>query len=197
MFDTFMSALSPAETMRVLDVGVTCDDKFDESNYFERWYPYKGSLTCAGVENAVHLETLYPGVKYVRIEPGKALPFKDGEFDIVFSNAVLEHTGNADGQRFFLSELCRVGKAFFVTTPYRYFPVEHHTGITLLHFLPFNMYRTLLRKTRYSYWADENTLNLLDRGRLRALFPPEVKPVIGFATLFGFPSNLVAYGKTI
>lgn len=193
MFELFMRKLSPAADSRVLDVGVTSDNSFPESNFFERWYPHKSMITCAGVEDAAHLESEYPGVKFRAVKPGEPLPFKDKEFDIVFSNAVVEHAGGQAGQRFFISELCRVGRAFFITTPYRFFPVEHHTGLPLLHFLPRRWHRACLGG-KYRYWADENNLRLLGREDFRRLFPPRIKPQIQLVRLFGFPSNIAAFG---
>ena len=193
IFELFMRKLSPAADSRVLDVGVTSDDSFPESNFFERWYPHKNMITCAGVEDAAHLESEYPGVKFKGVKPGEPLPFKDREFDIVFSNAVVEHTGGQSAQRFFIGELCRVGRAFFITTPYRFFPVEHHTGLPLLHFLPRRWHRACLRGS-YRRWADENNLRLLGREDFRRLFPPGIKPQIQLVRLFGFPSNIAAFG---
>jgi SAM-dependent methyltransferase len=56
-----------------------------------------------------------------------ALPFADGEFDIVFSNAVIEHVGDRERQRQLVSEALRVGRRIFITTPNCRFPIEVHT----------------------------------------------------------------------
>ena len=64
------------------------------------------------------------------------MPFADGEFDIVFSNAVIEHVGGREQQRRFVEESLRVAQRAFVTTPNRWFPVEVHTRLPLVHWLP-------------------------------------------------------------
>jgi hypothetical protein len=75
-------------------------------------------------------------VRAVRAD-GRELPFADGEFDFGFSNAVVEHVaGGRDGQRRFVHELCRVSRRVFVTTPNRWFPLEVHTLLPLVHWLP-------------------------------------------------------------
>jgi hypothetical protein len=68
---------------------------------------------------------------------GRELPFADGEFDLGFSNAVVEHVaGGREGQRSFVHELCRVSRRVFVTTPNRWFPLEVHTLLPFVHWLP-------------------------------------------------------------
>jgi hypothetical protein len=197
MFRLFLQCLQPGPSTSVIDVGVTCDASFAESNYFEQMYPYPQQIVCVGTEDGSHLMRMYPGLRYERVTPGQALPFRDREFDIVFSNAVLEHVGSRDAQRAFLREICRVGNAFFVTTPNRWFPVEHHTGLPLLHHLPAPVFRALIRNTRYGYWADEAHLNLLGARELARLFPDDVRPAIRRIRLAGITSNLVAFGRTV
>ena len=195
MFDEFLAWYRPTPNTRVLDVGVTCDHAFAESNFFEQWYPYSHNITCVGTEDASHLERNFPGLTFAKIEAGKPLPFPDQSFDLVFSNAVLEHTGDSQSQRRFLAEICRVGQAFFVTTPNRWFPVEHHTGVPLLHYLPLPIYRRLLRHTRLRYWSDEQHLNMLSANSVRDLFPQDAALEVRSVSLLGFPSNLMAFGR--
>lgn len=195
LFALFMEVMKPSREARVLDVGVTADKGFRESNFFEQFYPYKEQIVCVGAENGAHLEQQYPGIRFLQVVPGQPLPFPDGGFDLVFSNAVVEHVGGTQGQRAFISELCRVGRRVLVATPNRWFPVEHHTGVPLLHYLPPPLYRRLLRGTPLEYWSREEHLNLLTAHSLRALFaaryPVVVRRIgVGFGA---FTSNLVAY----
>ena len=195
MYQLFAQQFSPSEAMRVLDVGVTSDSSQAESNYFEKLYPFPSRITCVGTEDGSHLMAEYPGLQYRRVQSGRPLPFSDKSFDIVFSNAVLEHVGSREAQAAFLRELTRVGKAFFVTTPNRWFPIEHHTGLPLLHFLPAGLYRAILDRTKYRYWASELTLNMLTAGELAKLFPVEVDVTVKTIRFVGFGSNLVAFGR--
>jgi hypothetical protein len=64
---------------------------------------------------------------------GRALPFRENAFDLVISNAVIEHVGDEDAQQQFASEHDRVGKNWILTTPNRWFPVESHTKTVFLH----------------------------------------------------------------
>jgi SAM-dependent methyltransferase len=194
MFQLFMREMTPTEEMTVLDLGVTCDVHSKESNYFEQMYPYTRRVVCAGTEAAHHLEEAYPGTTFVQVTPGRPLPFADRQFDIVFSNAVVEHAGGRREQREFIREALRVGRRFFVTTPNRWFPVEVHTGLPLLHFLHPRVYRGLLRKLGHEYYASEANLNLLDRKSLLGLFPAGGSVDVHRIKTLGFTSNLIACG---
>jgi hypothetical protein len=195
MFQLFMEVMRPGPQTRVLDVGVTNDETQRESNYFEQMYPYPQNITCVGTEDGSHLAARYPGLQYRQVRAGDPLPFRDREFDVVFSNAVIEHVGSRADQAAFARELCRVGQSFFVTTPDRRFPVEHHTGLPFLHYLPPGVFRSMLRGTRYRHWAEESNLNILTARELARLFPATVRVEVRSIRLAGLPSNLAAFGR--
>jgi hypothetical protein len=66
-----------------------------------------------------------------------SLPFADGSFDYVVSNAVIEHVGGPAQANSMISESRRVARrGVFHTTPWRWAPVEVHTQLPLLHWLP-------------------------------------------------------------
>jgi SAM-dependent methyltransferase len=197
MFDLFISNFRPNESTTVLDVGVTSDSSFRESNYFEQFYPYPHNITCVGTEDGSHLCETYPGLRFRQVRPGEPLPFRDAEFDVVFSNAVLEHVGNRAQQAQFIGELSRVAKGFFITTPNRWFPVEHHTGLPLLHYLPAPLFRSLIRGSRYHYWAAEEHLNILTARELSHILPRAAAARVEKIRLFGAVSNLVVIGRRI
>jgi len=195
MFERFTALMDPRADLRALDIGVTNDTTFRESNYFEQFYPFKDRIVCVGTENGSHLEAQYPGLAFRQVQSGQPLPFADGEFDIVFSNAVIEHVGNTTQQKAFLAEACRVGRRVFITTPNRWFPIEHHTSVPFLHYLPKGVYRRLILRTGLRFWADEQHLNLLSRHEFSRLFPvgyPVHVERIGIGVGV-FLSNLVAY----
>lgn len=196
MFLLFMETMQPGPETSVLDVGVTSDERFRESNYFEQMYPFPQNITCVGTEDGSHLALRYPGLVYRQALSGDPLPFRDAEFDVVFSNAVLEHVGSRRAQSAFVRELCRVSRRFFVTTPNRWFPVEHHTGLPLLHYLPASVFRALLSRTPYRHWSEESNLNILTARELVSLFPPDAEIDTRSVRFAGLPSNLVAFGNS-
>jgi hypothetical protein len=185
------TAIQPAETL--LDVGVTSDQTYEASNYVEAWYPHKNRITAVGIDDAAFLEQRYPGVVFRRAD-GRELPFADDSFDVVHSSAVLEHVGSSENQHRFIAELTRVARRIvFLTTPNRWFPVEFHTVLPLVHWLPKRWFRSLLRGTRYDFFAREENLNLLDRDEILQL----CSQLRGCAAsvegqrLLGIPSNLL------
>lgn len=70
--------------------------------------------------------------------------FEDREFDIVFSNSVIEHVGNDKRQIQMAREIQRVGKAYFVQTPNLFFPIEAHFYFPWFQFMPIPMRALLL-----------------------------------------------------
>ena len=134
----FLELLAPGPETTVVDVGVT-DAPFgagSSDNFFEAMYPWPGRITAVGNTELDRFTAAFPGVQAVRAD-GRELPFADGAFDLGFSNAVVEHVaGGREGQRRFVHELCRVARRVFVTTPNRWFPLEVHTLLPLVHWLP-------------------------------------------------------------
>jgi SAM-dependent methyltransferase len=167
----FLDELAPTPETTVLDVGAD-ELGFGESdgcatlNFFEELYPWPEQITAVGLHEGVGFGERYPGIRYVQGD-ACALPFEDGAFDIVFSNAVIEHVGGREQQRRFAEECLRVARRAFVTTPNRWFPVEVHTRLPLVHWLPepaANRVYDLVRKP----WAKAN--HLLGPGDLERLF---------------------------
>lgn len=193
MFDMFMRRFDPAPQERVLDIGVTSDRTYAASNYFERFYPYKASVTAAGLDDASFLESDYPGIKFVPAD-ALALPFADASFDLVHSSAVLEHVGSIENQARMVAECLRVARrGVFLTTPNRWFPIEFHTQLPLVHWLPKRACRAVFRRLGYGFFAAEENLNLVSASDLRAIagrFEGWGCEVLA-ARLFGWTSNLI------
>lgn len=164
----FMCTLQPDKAMRVLDVGVEADGG-PTSNAFLKAYPWPERLVAAGVEGEPAL-CRQQDITYVRAD-GCDLPFDDGQFDIVHCNAVIEHVGTRERQRRFVAELCRVGRAVWVSTPNAASPLETHTLVPLTHWLPRPMCHAIYRAVGRGYFASQEHLHLLDAGELRGLFP--------------------------
>jgi SAM-dependent methyltransferase len=193
LFDCFMGTLKPTERESVLDLG-TANLPEPLENIFELYYPHKHRITAAGAEDCAFLEKSYPGLKFVRVKPGAPLPFPDDAFDVGFSNAVIEHAGSRANQALFLGELIRVSRRCFLATPNRWFPVELHTRLPLLHWLPAPLFRRLIAAMGFDFYAREENLNLLSEGDLLRLLPnggAGLKTSVARNYFLGFPSNLM------
>jgi hypothetical protein len=193
-FRLFEKVMHPGRDTTILDVGVS-DEITVESNMLEQMHPHRDRIVCASLGDGAGIVAAYPGIRHERIEAGKRLPFSDGEFGIAYSNAVLEHVGSVENQRAFIHELCRVGKRVFLAVPNRLFPVEHHTALPLVHWLPKPVFRGLMARSRWKHWSTEENLNHIGATALRNLFPQGRIAQTAYSGLgFGpFRSNLVAF----
>jgi len=174
----FLGELRPTADTTVLDVGAD-ELGFGEGdgcatmNFFEELYPWPERITALGLHDGAGFRATYPHIPYVQGD-ACALPFEDGAFDIVFSNAVIEHVGGRDRQRQLVSEAIRVGRRLFITTPNRRFPVEVHTRLPLVHWLPDALSHRVYDLTGREIGAE---VDLLTRRSFAQLFPGRVRVV--------------------
>jgi ubiquinone/menaquinone biosynthesis C-methylase UbiE len=198
MFADFLRYIQPQPQETILDIGATGNQQYaSQQNYLEQWYPHKSAVTAAGLEDASFLEKQFPGMRFVQITAGR-MPFKDCQFDHVHGSAVLEHVGSRQAQTEFLRELWRVGnRTVFLTTPNRWFPVEVHTVLPLVHWLPKRIFRRILKAIGKGFFASENNLNLLTRRDLKKICREagwqniRICPV----RLWGWTSNWMIMGR--
>ena len=175
----FLELMEPSAETSVLDVGVdevSHGESGGESgctthNFLEERYPWPDRITALGLHDGERFRARHPGIRYVQGD-ACALPFSDREFDVVHSNAVIEHVGGRERQEAFVREAVRVGRRVFLTTPNRWFPVELHTRLPFVHWLPDPAARRVYDLVRMP-WAKEN--HLLGPAELRALFPVPVR----------------------
>ena len=169
--DLLLELLQPGPETTVVDVGVT-DASFgagSSDNFFEALYPWPGQITGVGHTGLDRFAAAFPQVRTVQAD-GRELPFADHEFDLGFSNAVVEHVaGGRDGQRRFVHELCRVADRVFVTTPNRWFPLEVHTLLPFVHWLPAGPRGRLI--------PFDDVLDPLGPKEFAALFPYSVRVI--------------------
>jgi hypothetical protein len=195
MFDRFLEHLKPLSDDKVLDIGVTSDQTYAASNYFEFLYPFKENITASGIDDAAFLERLCPGVRFLQADALR-LPFRDDTFDLVHSSAVLEHVGSIENQSKMISECLRVARrGICLTTPNRWFPLELHTHLPFVHWLPKRACRSVFRALGYEFFAEERNLNLMSRSDLSKIVAhcSGWRFQIVSAKLLGLPSNLMLF----
>ena len=124
-----------------------------------------------------------------------------GEFDVVFSNSVIEHVGGFYDQRRMAEEIRRVGKRYFVQTPNRYFPIEPHFLFPFFQFLPTTAKEFLAWRLSLGWYGSlgereqvqesARTIRLLSRRELTQLFPGGT---LYEERLLGIAKSFVVYG---
>ncbi len=206
--DLFVRLMQPAEGARVLDLGGQ-----DGSFMVRIRERVRVDVTVADIGDAPNEAARRHGFRAVILEEGKPLPFEDQEFDIVFCNSVIEHVtlpkrdcierrfANREwiaeslaSQTAFATELARVGRGYFVQTPHRAFPIEAHTWLPAVGWLPHNATvsvvrisdRVWVKQCGYVDW------NLLDERQMRDLFPGAR---IHVERVTGLPKSIVAYKR--
>ena len=128
--------------------------------------------------------------------------FKDKEFDIVFSNSVIEHVGDYKDQCQMANEIKRVGKKHFVQTPNLYFPIEPHFLFPFFQFLPTDIKVWLFTHFSMGWYpkiSDEQeardlatNTQLLSKKNLLDLFP---ESNIYEEAVFGIVKSFIIYNQ--
>jgi SAM-dependent methyltransferase len=119
--------------------------------------------------------------RYLKGDARDLSQFDDGQFDIVFSNSVIEHVGTWEDQQRMAREVRRVGRRYFVQTPNRYFPIEPHFLFPAFQFLPERVQVFLLMRFKLGWFPRAKTredairyareIRLLTRPEVQQLFP--------------------------
>lgn len=130
-------------------------------------------LTILNIEP---IEATFPNVTSIVGDARDMREFKDKEFEVVFSNSVIEHVGSFDQQRAMAEEVQRVGKRYFVQTPNRYFPIEPHVLLPFFQFFPSGLKVFLATHSPNCGWKSSHveelsTIRLMTEKELRTLFP--------------------------
>lgn len=202
--DMFVRAcrLGPQDT--VLDLGS------EDGSYLAAFYPYPQNVVLADIREApMRAGVARHGLRgYALITPDGPLPFADGAFDAVWCNSVIEHVtlpredlGTAsdrtfrlradEHQRAFAAEIARVGRRYFVQTPYKHFPIEAHSWLPMTQYLPQPARWTCSRLLK-RLWVKQWTADFLlyDVRRFREHFPDATR--VEIERVAGLPKSLIA-----
>jgi len=107
--------------------------------------------------------------------------FGDGEFDLAFSNSVIEHLFTFEAQQRMAAEVARVARAYWVQTPNFWFPMEPHFLVPAWHWMPVEARVAILRRRGVGWMARcpdgeharrvVREVRLMRRRELARLFP--------------------------
>ena len=123
----------------------------------------------------------------------------DFKSDLVVSSATIEHVGNFENQVKKVKNMISLSKKYIVlSTPNRFYPVEFHTKLLFVHWLPKNFFRKILLFFKMNYFADQNNLNLLSKKELIEIldkFSDKINYKIYNIRFLGFISNFFVIGE--
>lgn len=118
--------------------------------------------------------------------------------DVVISNATLEHVGSYQEQLKMLKNIIKLSKKLFiVVTPNRMHPIEFHSKIPFIHWLPKKLHRKILSIFGFKYLSKEENLNLLKTSNLINLMKNfnNIEYDIKYVKFLLFKSNIILIGK--
>jgi len=107
--------------------------------------------------------------------------YRNGSFDVVFSNSVIEHVGSYEDQRRMAGEIMRAGRRYFVQTPNKRFPLEPHFLFPFFQYLPASIRAQMVHRFDVGWYkrfsslekarVEVDSIQLLTRKKFAALFP--------------------------
>ena len=174
--------------MRVLDVGAEINPHGEKTLQLIDNYPWKDKITAINLseEHISLIKAHYPQIKAV-VGDACNLPWPDKHFDIVYSNAVIEHVGDFEKQKKMATEIMRVAKRWFVTTPNRWFPFEFHLRLPLVTWLPGHGYLLAGQIVSYNHVRKKYNWFVPKHKHLRLMTAKELK--------YCFPKNNIIKHK--
>ena len=190
IYQRFLKLMTPTAETTIVDIGAS-DRETREANILEKHYPHPQNITCGVLGDDTELRENHPFVKIAKLDQGGKLPFADKSFDIAYSSAVLEHVGGSEDRRRFMADAVRVAKRVFFVVPNRWFPIEHHTAIPLLHWMP-PLFRFVVALTPMCHWSKIENLDFVSRAAVKREWPGSAPNIEYAGLLLGpFSSNLI------
>ena len=180
----------------VLDVGTTSDEQNTSSNLIVK------SLTNVSEFHSISDQKITSPFFKKTLQKSITENFSEEEIkkfrsDLVVSSATIEHVGNNNHQKMMLSNMIKLSKnIIIITTPNRFHPVDFHTKIPFIHWLPKTIHRKILKFLNLSFYSREENLNLLSKSDFIQLAKDEnITYEFRYIRLLGFISNLIFIGK--
>ena len=182
----------------VLDLGGQVDEI---SGQIIESHPKPESITVVNLlhEHLAEVRRQFPRVSVCNAD-ARRLPFEDNSFDVVYSNAVIEHVGGLEDQQAMAKEVMRVGRTWFITTPNRWYPFEFHTRLPFVSWLPAPMMKRVMEVWSYNHIQQcyqsgirGRQIRLLTARGLKNLFP---NSRVVHCRITMWPETLIVIGST-
>ena len=181
----------------ILDIGSTNDFSNESSNFLIRnlknFKIYK-SISDQKIELPFFSKSLNKSI----IDNFTDSELNDFKSDVVISNATIEHVGNLSNQIKMCENIIKLSKKYFIIiTPNRFHPVDFHSKLPLIHWLPKKIHRNILSFIGMKFLSKEENLNLLSHGDLVFIMGrlKQLNYEIKYTSFLFFKSNLLLFGK--
>ena len=199
IIDLIKSKIELNEVESCLDVGTTSDFNNESSNIIIKSFSdikIKNSISNQVINNNFFKNSLNKSIT----DDLSTNDLNQLKSDLVIASATIEHVGSFENQKKMLENIIKLSKKFFViTTPNRYYPIDFHTKIPFIHWLPKSIHRFLLKLVGLKYFSNEENLNLLSKKDLKNIIKNDKYININFSIetikLFGLISNFIIVGK--
>ena len=183
----FEATFKPTDGMKILDLG-------GQPDIWDSIKPVL-SITCLnlpGIAKSDHFT--HHEITYIEGDACNMPYFNKNEFDVIFSNSVIEHVGDSEKQRQFAREVQRLSENYWIQTPSIYFPIEAHCGMPFWWLYPtwLRNYFLLRWKKKLPVWAEMvETTTVITEKQLKDLFHDcKIK-----TEWLVFPKSIIAYAK--
>ncbi len=174
-FKRFEALISQkAKPWKIIDIGGT------PQFWRQRGWTDRGDAHIT-IVNITPQESAYANISFVLASALDLGRFRDNEFDVSFSNSVIEHLHTFENQKAMAREVRRVAPAYWLQTPNYWFPVEPHFHFVGWQWLPLEMRVAMLQRWRFGRRGPTGDpeaarelveeVRLLTRSELVELFP--------------------------
>lgn len=195
-FNFFLNLLekyNSKQPVQILDIGGT-------ENYWESMNFVNDNRVHITLLNLEQVEINHENFTSIKGDARDLSMYSDNQFDIVYSNSVIEHLFLFENQKRMADEIRRVGICYYVQTPNYYFPIEPHWLFPFFQFLPFNMRVFLTKYFDLGHYKKSNTkeaailrveeVKLLTEKEMKILFP---EGEVYREKLFGLKKSVTMY----
>ena len=192
-FKIFQKFANYNDETTIIDIGTTPSISDDQNNFLQNLKNHR-NITCLSNQDCNILKEKFPNIKNFIHSDGRSNNISENTYDIVHSNATLEHVGSFNDQIKFIKECIRISKKkIFIQTPNRFYPFDFHTNLPFLNMLPKKFHRILLSFFGKKFYSKEENLNLVSINDLiRICSDLDIKKyrIVKYKFLF-FTSNLI------
>jgi hypothetical protein len=196
IIDIVYHFLKNKNLFNILDIGSTNDENQSSNIIIKKLKFFKefNSISNQKISNDFFKKTLKKSITENLFHS----EIKKFESDVVISNATIEHVGSKKKQIKMCENIIKLSKKYFIIiTPNRLHPLEFHTKIPLIHWMPKKIHRKILKFLGFNFLSKEENLNLLSKKDLIDIMRELKQSKYSFFHIrfLFFKSNIILIGK--